>query len=249
MSSGNPENGKNDLQSKYEFNSRWADRIARLILLGLAVDILAAFILGKSAPEIALTIIANALILAGVWGELWFEKRAKAAGDGIVAEANARAAEADARAAEAHAELARLQKKLEPRAITVDGEAKINEALRSYRGLPFFVKADPAAEYAFVNRLIAVLQRAGWKWMGYGVSPMTLPTGDFDTRELDESLISGVQVRINRSKANEWHDAAKTLGFALTETMGASTPILVDPPDSPLSCSSDAIQVEIARKL
>ncbi len=98
MSSGNE--GSN-LQSSYEFNSLWADRIARLIIVGLALDIAAVFILGKSPLDGVITVSADTLIIAGVWGELWFEKRAKAAADGIVAHAEARAAEANARAEEA----------------------------------------------------------------------------------------------------------------------------------------------------
>jgi hypothetical protein len=105
MSAGSNENGGN-LQSKYEFNSTWADRIAHLILIGLAVDIIAAFVLGKSPLEVTLSITASVLIALGVWGELWFARRAKEAGDGIVAEAKARALEAKL-------ELARLEKKSE----------------------------------------------------------------------------------------------------------------------------------------
>jgi hypothetical protein len=48
----------NDLKSISDFNSAWADRIAFLILVGLAVDIAAAFILDKTWPENGLTIAA-----------------------------------------------------------------------------------------------------------------------------------------------------------------------------------------------
>jgi hypothetical protein len=79
-----------DLQLTYEFNSAWADRIAFLIVVGLVIEIAAVFILGKPPLEGTLTIVSNLLIVLGVWGELIFAKRAKEAGDGIVAEANAR---------------------------------------------------------------------------------------------------------------------------------------------------------------
>lgn len=94
-----------DLQSSYEFNSIWADRIARLIILGLAVDIVVVFISGKSWLENILTIIADTLIITGVWGELSFARRAKEAGDGIVAKANERAAKADLARIELEAQL------------------------------------------------------------------------------------------------------------------------------------------------
>jgi hypothetical protein len=100
-----------DLQSKYEFHSAWADRIAFLIVVGLTVDIAAVFILEKSLLEAALAIVANVLIILGVWGELWFARRAREAGDGMVAEANARTAEANQKAQEAILELARLRAK------------------------------------------------------------------------------------------------------------------------------------------
>jgi hypothetical protein len=105
------------LESEYDRNSKWAYRLAPLIIVGLLVEIAAVFILERPLLEGALTIVASALIVIGVWGELWFDHRAKKAGDGIVAEANARAAEANARAAEAQLELERLRKQLGPRTI------------------------------------------------------------------------------------------------------------------------------------
>jgi hypothetical protein len=111
-----------DLQSRYEFNSSWAERIAFLIIVGLAVEIAAVFIFRKPFWEGVSTIVANVLIVAGVWGELIFERRAKAAGDGIVAKANARAAEANAqaavaneRASEANQRALELEAQLKPR--------------------------------------------------------------------------------------------------------------------------------------
>jgi hypothetical protein len=76
--------------------------MAWLILVGLAVEVIAVFVLNKPKLEGAFTIGSAALIWIGVWGELHFEKRAKIAGDGIVAEANKSAREAEARAAEAN---------------------------------------------------------------------------------------------------------------------------------------------------
>jgi hypothetical protein len=106
--------GGRDLQSRYEFNSTLAERIALLIIVGLAVEIASVFIVGKPLLwEGVLTIFANVLIAAGVWGELRYSKRAKEAGDGIVAEANARASEAQL-------QLERLRAKLGPRKIDPD---------------------------------------------------------------------------------------------------------------------------------
>lgn len=112
MSKGTSES---ELRSRYERNSAWAERLALLILVGLAVEIVAVFFLKKPLFEGALTIAANALILAGVWGELLFERRAREAGDGIVAEANARAAEANERASKADLARTELEAQLSPR--------------------------------------------------------------------------------------------------------------------------------------
>ena len=117
-----------DLRSKYENNSVWADRIALLIVVGLVVEIAAVFILQKPLLEAILTTSATALIACGVWGELWFAKRAKEAGDGMVAEANARAAEANQKAQEAILELARLREKGELTADAVLATAQATKA-------------------------------------------------------------------------------------------------------------------------
>ena len=153
------------------------------------------------------------------------------------------AREAEARAAEAHVELARLEKKLTPRVITAQAEAKIAGALKPYPETPFTVEADPA-EYEFANRIVVVLQRSGWKWIEYAVAP-SLPPGDVG----DVDFGIGVQIRINRIRLSDWYAPATALGFALTDALGASVSIVADPPESDHACSPDAIHVEIARKL
>lgn len=92
----------NDLKSISDFNSEWADRIALLILVGLVFDIADLFI-ANVVWQKGIAIAANVLIIGGVWGELWFAKRARKADDGRVAEANARAEEAKRETAELHA--------------------------------------------------------------------------------------------------------------------------------------------------
>ncbi len=101
----NESDGSNDLQSSYDFNSSWAERIAFLIIVGLAIEIAAVFVFQKPLWEAAFTVLATTLIAAGVWGELIFARRAKTAGDGIVAQANERAAKADLARAELEAKL------------------------------------------------------------------------------------------------------------------------------------------------
>src|ERR1700757_4039772 len=93
-------------KSVSDFNSEWADRIALLILVGLLVDIAALFISDKSSWRTVLDIIGDILIIAGVWGELWFAKRAREADDGRVAEAERAVAAATERAAKLEKEAA-----------------------------------------------------------------------------------------------------------------------------------------------
>ncbi|MDE2166635.1 MAG: hypothetical protein KGJ66_09905 [Alphaproteobacteria bacterium] len=75
-----------DFKSISDFNSEWADRIAYLILLGLAVDVGALFIADKCWYRAAI-IFANFLIAGGIFGELKFAKRARDADDSRVADA------------------------------------------------------------------------------------------------------------------------------------------------------------------
>jgi hypothetical protein len=89
------ENGISELKSKYDSNSVRAERIAGLIIVGLLVEIAAVFVFQKPWVESVVSISANALIVIGVWGELFFERRSKEAGDKLVTAALERAAKAE----------------------------------------------------------------------------------------------------------------------------------------------------------
>lgn len=144
-----------ELESKYETNSRRAERLGLLIIVGLAVEIVAAPFLGKSWLENLVTISANALIAIGVWAELYFERIARIAGDGIVAEANARAAEAQLK-------LAKLQNRVGTRQIEHDkflaalsGKAKPSRVMISF--------SEAAGDGWWVaHQLQLLLGEAGW---------------------------------------------------------------------------------------
>jgi hypothetical protein len=149
-------NGKNgDFQSKYEKNSAWAERIALLIIIGLATEIAAVFILEKTALEAALTIAGDVLIVLGVWGELFFAKRAREAGDSIVAEANARAKEAEL-------EIAKLKA---PRQLTSEEVDGIAAALKPLGGFPYDLSVPTLLEpgSTLINGLVLALNKAGWE--------------------------------------------------------------------------------------
>jgi hypothetical protein len=164
------DSNNNDLRSKYEKNSTIAERLAMLILLGLAVEIVAVFILKKPILEAILTISATALIWLGVWGELLFEKRAREAGGGIVAEANARAAEANQRAQEAILELAELRA---PRELTPEQRGRIVDELKLFSGAEYDIALsnDDPEILNFVFIIELVLSTTGWMeldWQGNG---------------------------------------------------------------------------------
>lgn len=151
---------RTDLRTVYEFNSIWAERIAYLILVGLSVEIVAALILQQPVWEASLSIFSSCLIACGVWGEIIFGKRAKQAGDGIVAIANARAAEADQKAEEARLELIRLTT---PRSLSYEQQRRIADKMRPFEGLRAVLGAIPASakNVELLQQILHSLEDAG----------------------------------------------------------------------------------------
>lgn len=162
---------KADLKSVSEFNSTWADRVAYLILAGLLVDILDLF-MSEGWAKIAAAIGANLLIFGGVWGELWFAKRAREADDGRVAEAHASAARASAQAAEANlaAETerlarAKLEASLAPRILDREKQQAVVAKIAPFSGQKAGITcSSPTQEAELLTREIAAaLEMAGWQ--------------------------------------------------------------------------------------
>ncbi len=204
------DSGGDSLKSRYERNSAWADRVARLILLGLAIDIIAVFVLQKSWLESFLGVSANALIALGVWGELWFEKRAKEAGDGIVAEANARAAEANARAQEATLELARLRT---PRVLSPDQLSQLIDAAKPFAVVPFDVFIQPEKEpLDLANHIAEALRTAGWNWLAV---PSPIALNRPNKPSIGMTTFVGLAVQVHHSRIDEWREPALAIGNAL----------------------------------
>jgi biopolymer transport protein ExbD len=114
-------------------------------------------------------------------------------------EAAEKISEANSRASEAELKLAQLDKKITQRVINDEQAEYIIKVLKPFPEMPFSIEADPAAEYGFINRLTAVLQRSGWKMKQYSVAPSTLPLAALGL-DIPESRISGVTIRINRSR-------------------------------------------------
>jgi hypothetical protein len=198
-----------DLQSRYEFNSSWAERIAFLIIIGLPVEIAAVFIFQKPFWEGLSTIVANVLIVAGVWGELIFERRAKAAGDGIVAEAKARAAEANQKAQEAALELARL---ITPRVISPEQQRQLVEAVKPFAKTPFDVSIQPDPEpLALMEQICEALVEAGWDWRPVKKISLNRP----GKPSVGMHTGQGVQVLVESTMMPEWEPAVLALANVL----------------------------------
>jgi hypothetical protein len=161
--------GRGDLKSSYVRDSVRADRMAKLIIVGLVIEIVGVFVLQKPALEGAVTVVSAALIAIGVWGELKFSHLARVAGDAIVAEAEARAAEANFKAQESALELAKFRA---PRALSREQTERVAEKIRPFAGIQFAGARNPGnPEFeSFLRAIEIALQLAQWTEIDWHVS-------------------------------------------------------------------------------
>ena len=161
---------KLDYQSEYEKYSLRADRWARLILVGLTVEIAAVFILGRPWSEACFTILSTLLIFLGVWGELRYSKRAKEAGDRIVADAEARAAEALAKAEEERTRREAIEAEVLSKPLAALNNRDFVKEMSAFNGVSadVVVSGDTISVRSIAQILCATLWGAGWK-IGGGV--------------------------------------------------------------------------------
>ncbi|MGH7098987.1 MAG: hypothetical protein ACREE4_15180 [Stellaceae bacterium] len=180
----------NDLRSISDFNSDWADRVARLILVGLVADILNVFISNRIWHG-GLTVFANVLIWFGVWGEIRFAKRARTADDNRVAEAERalataieRGAKLEKEAAEARERTAEIERVTEWRKISPEQHQQIVAAIQDKLSpesevLIEWERGDPEA-YMYAWQISNILEEVrgvknrgtpnSWiNWQGFGV--------------------------------------------------------------------------------
>jgi hypothetical protein len=193
-----------ELKSKYEKNSAWAERLALLILVGLAAEIVGVWILGKSLLEGGITIVANLLIILGVWGELRFERRAREAGDGIVAEANVRALEAQV-------ELAKFKA---PRSLNAEQRARIVVELAPFAGTRFVGYVAFSSEpLAVLGQIVECLNLAKWQVetlpppIPHLIAPGLPPVG--------LAISFGLRVGFDKDRDPGLEKAATALAYAL----------------------------------
>lgn len=173
---------KDDLERAYERNSNRSEIFGYVLLAGLGLELLFAFILDKPALEKISTIAADLLIVGGVWGEIHFASKAREAGDGIVAEAKARAAEALLKAEQERHERVKLEARIAPRSLTKAQQGELAAVLAVFKGQKGTVRAAPSTPESemFARWLAAPLREAGWDItpeQGWVLPRFLFPTG------------------------------------------------------------------------
>jgi hypothetical protein len=136
------------------------------------------------------------LIVAGVWGEVFFGNKARTAGDKQLAQFEARAAEANQKAQEAALELTKFRT---PRQLDREQIDRVANTLREFTGVQFAGARNPGnPEFERCLRDFEVtLQMAGWSQIGWhtssGITRGPLPTIGVDTSA--EEVEIGIPLR------------------------------------------------------
>lgn len=159
-----PEDSESDFGREYETNTRRAHISAYVLIAGLVLELIHAIVWFHGIETVA-TMVAVLLIVAGVWGEVFFGNKARVAGDKQLAEYEARAAEARARATEAELTLAKLNERFAPRRITQKDQEFIASKISVFAGQIGHIGSSPR-EFESIRLESAIhgaLGMAGWK--------------------------------------------------------------------------------------
>jgi hypothetical protein len=153
---------------EYERNSRRAHLSAYVLVAGLTLELINAAIWYKG-PETLVEMAAVLLIVGGVWGEVFFGRKARIAGDSQLAQYEARTAEANQRAQEAALELAKFR---EPRVLGQEQMYRIAEKLKKHVGIQFAgATSGRNPEYlTFLQFIETSLMLANWQEINWHVS-------------------------------------------------------------------------------
>jgi hypothetical protein len=147
----------------YALNTDRSERFGYLLLGGLAVELIFAVFIAKPWLEWASTLISDAMIVIGVWGEIHFGRKARVAGDAAQAEANARAEEAIRATETEKRERIALEVQIAPRRIPLYQRESLTKDFSKLRGHKIRVTSYGLdAEGAILGgQLIACFRAAG----------------------------------------------------------------------------------------
>ena len=140
-----------------EVNSEREHISAYVLIAGLVLELVAAVFWFKGI-ETVIGMVAVAMIVGGVWGEVYFGKKATDAGDKQLAKYKARAAEAELA-------LAQLEERLAPRKITQVGQNLISERISSFAGIEGQIGTSPPEieSMRLEMGIHGALSMGGWK--------------------------------------------------------------------------------------
>jgi hypothetical protein len=154
-----------------EVNSKREHISAYVLIAGLILEFVAAVLWFKGL-ETVVGMVAVAMIVGGVWGEVYFGKKASDAGDKQLAKYKVRAAELEKATTDAQLELFRLRM---PRGIDME---KFNELIADVPPASVEVLFDansPDASY-LAGLIWSCLFNARWPMeSGYGAAPLSAP--------------------------------------------------------------------------
>lgn len=164
-----------ELEKSFDANHRWAGWAAKIIVVGLGLDIVVLIALPEAEGwlHIGAAVFATLVITLGVAGEIFFEGRAHRAAVKLqrisnekVSAANERASKADEMAARLRAHAAELRLVLLPRVLPADTDASYRELyddLAKFAGTEALVFVVPDfASRRFAEEIVRALKEAGW---------------------------------------------------------------------------------------
>lgn len=154
-----------ELKNLISTNENKSDFFGYLVFTGLVLDVLLVLIFpeNKHWLEITAQIVADSLIAAGVFGEIYFATRGRKAADELRLKSEERVAEANKRAAEAELATEQLKARFSWRSISKETAQTLASHLSAYDGAVTieYVLGDPEALY-FAKSLSRVFSSAKW---------------------------------------------------------------------------------------
>lgn len=140
-----------------EVNSQREHISAYVLIAGLLLELIASVVWFKGI-ETVVGMVAVLLIVGGVWGEVFFGKKASDAGDKQLAKYKARAAEAELA-------LAQLEDRLSPRKLTQEGQNIISKRISPFAGMIGEIGTSPPEieSMRLESAIHGALSGGGWK--------------------------------------------------------------------------------------